>query len=254
MQLPTTPSFRLDGKRALVTGAGRGIGLAAAVALAEAGAEVTLTARTTAQIEAVADAIRERGGLARAVSLDVTDLAAVDALLEAEAPFDVLVSSAGGARHTEAMAVTEADFDFTLDLNTRSAFFLAQKVARKLIDAGKPGSLITVSSQMGHVGGPKRAAYCASKHAVEGFTKSLALELGPKGIRVNTLCPTFIRTPLTEPMLADAEFHDWVTSQIALGRVGEIEDLMGPVVFLASDASALMTGSALMIDGGWTAS
>lgn len=253
MDLPKTPSFRLDGKRALVTGAGRGIGLACAVALAEAGAEVTLTARTKAEIDTAAEAIRERGGDARAVTLDVTDLDAVTRFIDAEAPFDVLVSSAGGARHAPTLEVTDADFDFTLSLNTRSAFFVAQRVAARLVRAGKPGSLITLSSQMGHVGGPQRAAYCASKHAVEGFTKAMALELGGHGIRVNTLCPTFIRTPLTEPMLADADFTGWVTDNIALGRVGEIEDLMGPVVFLASDASALVTGTALMVDGGWTA-
>ena len=253
MELPKTPSFRLDGKRALVTGAGRGIGLACAVALAEAGAEVTLTARTATEIESAAEAIRARGGDARAVALDVTDLDAVSRFIEAENPFDVLVSSAGGARHAPTLEVTPEDFDFTLSLNTRSAFFMAQRVADKLIRAGKPGSLITLSSQMGHVGGPKRAAYCASKHAVEGFTKSMALELGEHGIRINTLCPTFIRTPLTEPMLADADFTEWVTNNIALRRVGEIEDLMGPVVFLASDASALVTGTALMVDGGWTA-
>lgn len=253
MTLPTTPSFRLEGRRALVTGAGRGIGLAAAAALAEAGAEVTLTARTAQEIEAGAAAIRERGGKATAVALDVTDLYAVQAFIDREAPFQVLVSSAGGARHQPTLEVTPEAFDFTQDLNVRAAFFMAQAVAKKLVAAKLPGSLITVSSQMGHVGGPKRAAYCASKHAVEGFTKAMALELGPHGIRANTLCPTFIRTPLTEPMLADEAFAAWVKSKIALGRVGEIEDLMGPVVFLASEASALVTGTALMVDGGWTA-
>lgn len=253
MTLPDTPSFRLDGRRALVTGAGRGIGLAAAAALAEAGAEVTLTARTLREIEAVAAAIRERGGMATAVALDVTDPDAVQAFIDREAPFRVLVSSAGAARHQPTLEVTREAFDFTQDLNVRAAFFMAQAVARKLVAAGLSGSLITISSQMGHVGGPKRAAYCASKHAVEGFTKAMALELGPHRIRVNTLCPTFIRTPLTEPMLADEDFAHWVKSKIALGRVGEMEDLMGPVVFLAADASALVTGTALMVDGGWTA-
>lgn len=253
MTLPATPSFRLDGRRALVTGAGRGIGLAAAAALAEAGAEVTLTARTTQEIDAVAAAIRERGGEAKAVSLDVTNLDAVQSFIDHEAPFQVLVSSAGGARHQPTLEVTPEAFDFTQDLNVRSAFFMAQAVARKLVNSNLSGSLITVSSQMGHIGGPKRAAYCASKHAVEGFTKAMALELGPHRIRVNTVCPTFIRTPLTEPMLANEDFATWVTSKIALGRVGEIEDLMGPVVFLAADASALVTGTALMVDGGWTA-
>lgn len=140
-----------------------------------------------------------------------------------------------------------------MQVNLRAAFFLTRAVARGLIEAGRPGSLINVSSQMGHVGGPERAVYCASKHGIEGMTKAMAIEWGPHGIRVNTLCPTFIRTPLAEQTLADPERRAWVLSHIKLGRVGEIEDVMGPTVFLASDASALMTGASLLIDGGWTA-
>lgn len=253
MNLPTPPSFSLNRKRALVTGAGRGIGLASAVALAHAGAHVTLTARNQAEIDSAAQAIRAQGWLADSHALDVTDLSAVDNFIEQSDPFDVLISSAGGARHSPAVDITEADFDFTMDLNTKSAFFVAQAVAKKLIKHNLPGSLITISSQMAHVGGPNRAAYCASKHAVEGFTKAMSKELGAHNIRINTLCPTFIRTPLTEPFLKDDDFRAYVEGMIALGRVGEIEDIMGPAVFLASDASALITGSALMVDGGWTA-
>jgi NAD(P)-dependent dehydrogenase (short-subunit alcohol dehydrogenase family) len=251
--LPITPSFQLNGKLALVTGAGRGIGMAAAVALADAGAEVLLTARSESEISEVSAAINKRGGKSRWKTLDVTDLAQIDALVAAEPAFDILVSSAGGAKHQLALEVTEEAYDFTQNLNTRSAFFVAQKVAKKMVATGKAGSIITLSSQMGHIGGPKRAAYCASKHAVEGFTKAMALELGVHGIRVNSLSPTFIKTPLTEPMLADADFKAWVLENIALKRVGDLEDLMGPIVFLASDASCLMTGSSLIIDGGWTA-
>ena len=149
--------------------------------------------------------------------------------------------------------MSDADLDAVIDVNLKAAFYLAREVARGLQAAGRPGSLITVSSQMGHVGGPRRTLYCATKHAVEGFTKALAWELGPSGIRVNTLCPTFIETPLTEPMLADKAFRGYVESRIALGRIGRVEDIMGAVVFLASDASSLVTGSALMVDGGWTA-
>lgn len=253
MNLPKTPSFNLQGKRALVTGAGRGIGLASAVALAEAGAHVTLTARSENEIKNAALAIREQGWQADFKCLDVTDLNAVEGFVEQSEPFDILISSAGGARHKAALAVTEEDFDFTLSLNTKSAFFVAQSVAKKLIKHQLPGSLITISSQMGHVGGPDRATYCASKHAIEGFTKAMSKELGAHNIRINTLCPTFIRTSLTEPALQDDSFKEYVESMIALQRVGEIEDIMGPVVFLASDASGLITGSALMVDGGWTA-
>ncbi|WP_191600046.1 SDR family NAD(P)-dependent oxidoreductase [Marinomonas algicola] len=253
MNLPKTPSFNLQGKRALVTGAGRGIGLASAVALAEAGAHVTLTARSENEISSAALAIREQGWLADSKTLDVTNLEEVAQFIETSEPFDILISSAGGAKHRPALEVTEADFDFTFDLNTKSAFFVAQCVANKLIKHQLPGSLITISSQMGHVGGPNRATYCASKHAIEGFTKAMSKELGAHNIRINTLCPTFIKTPLTEPFLQDASFKAYVEDMIALKRVGEIEDIMGPAVFLASDASALITGSALMVDGGWTA-
>jgi len=253
MMLPRTPSFRLDGRRALVTGASSGIGLGAAAALAEAGAEVTLVARRVAELERVQDAIRVSGGSAEARALDITDLAAMAAVVAADGPFDVMVNSAGLARHSPALDTTPEDYDAAMALNLRAAYFLTREVARGLIAAGKPGSLINVSSQMGHVGGPDRAVYSANKHALEGMTKSMALEWAPHGIRVNTLCPTFIRTPLAEQTLKDPARRAWILSKIKLGRVGEIEDLMGPVVFLASDASAMMTGTHLIVDGGWTA-
>ncbi|MCA3448057.1 MAG: SDR family oxidoreductase [Rhodobacter sp.] len=253
MMLPRTPSFRLDGRRALVTGASSGIGLGAAAALAEAGAEVTLVARRVAELERVQDAIRASGGSAEARALDITDLAAMAAVVAAHGPFDVMVNSAGLARHSPALDTTPEDYDAAMALNLRAAYFLTREVARGLIAAGKPGSLINVSSQMGHVGGPDRAVYSANKHALEGMTKSMALEWAPHGIRVNTLCPTFIRTPLAEQTLKDPARRAWILSKIKLGRVGEIEDLMGPVVFLASDASAMMTGTHLIVDGGWTA-
>ncbi|MGY4803372.1 SDR family NAD(P)-dependent oxidoreductase [Teichococcus aerofrigidensis] len=253
LALPRTPSFRLDGRRALVTGAGRGIGLAAAAALAEAGAHVALAARSGAEVEAAAAAIRAGGGAAEALALDVSDLAALEAALAAREPFDILVNNAGTNRPASFLEVAPADFDAVMALNLRAAFFTAQAVAKRLVAAGRPGSIIQLSSQMGHVGGPNRSVYCASKHAMEGMTKAMAIELGPHGIRVNTLCPTFIETPLTRPFFEAAAFRDWVLSKIKLGRVGQVEDLMGAVVFLASGASGLMTGSALMLDGGWTA-
>ena len=253
MTLPKTPSFRLDGKRALVSGASSGIGLGAAAALAEAGAEVTLVARRLGELEAVRDAIRAQGGRAEALALDITDLAATAAAVAAHGPFDVLVNSAGLARHTPALDTTPDDYDSAMNLNLRAAYFLTREVARGLIAAGRPGSLINVSSQMGHVGGPERAVYCANKHALEGMTKAMALEWAGQGIRVNTLCPTFIRTPLGEQTLQNPDRRAWILSKIKLGRVGEIEDLMGPVVFLASDAAAMVTGTHLIVDGGWTA-
>jgi NAD(P)-dependent dehydrogenase (short-subunit alcohol dehydrogenase family) len=251
--LPKLPSFRLDGRRALVTGAGRGIGLASAAALAEAGAHVTLAARSRDEIEAGAEAIRAKGGQASALHLDMTDLDAVARAIGAAEPFDVFLNNAGMNRPRPFVEVPVEDFDAIMGLNVRSAFFAAQAVARRLIATGKPGSIINVSSQMGHVGGAGRTVYCASKFAIEGLTKAMAIELGPHGIRVNTLCPTFIETPMTAPFLADEGFKDRVLSKIKLGRLGQVQDLTGAVVFLASDAAALMTGSSLVIDGGWTA-
>ncbi len=253
MDLPRTPSFRLDGKRALVSGAGRGIGLAAAAALADAGAHVTLLSRTAREIEDAAEAIRARGGAADALVLDVLDVDATARAMAAAAPFEILVNNAGTNRPKPFAEVTTGDFDAVMDLNLRAAFFLAQAVARGLLAAGRGGSIINVSSQMGHVGAANRTIYCASKWAIEGLTKAMAVELAPHGIRVNTLGPTFIETPLTRPFFEDAAFKASVLGKIKLGRIGQVEDLMGAILFLASDASALMTAAALVVDGGWTA-
>ena len=251
--LPQTPSFRLDGRRALVTGAGRGIGLALATALAGAGAAVTLVARNADEIEAGASAICERAGLAVATVLDVSDLAAVEAFFDERPAFDILVNNAGTNRPKPMTTVSEADYDAFLDLNLKSAFFVSQAGVRRMIAEGVVGSLIHVGSQMGHVGGPNRSLYCASKWALEGMSKAFALDLAAHGIRSNTIAPTFIETPMTAPFFADPAFKASVLEKIKLGRLGRVEDLMGGVVFLASDASQLMTGTSLIVDGGWTA-
>ncbi|MCR9135283.1 MAG: SDR family oxidoreductase [Alphaproteobacteria bacterium] len=251
--LPKTPSFRLDGKRALITGATSGIGKGCAVALAEAGADVVLNARNEARLEENVRLFRDQGWSVQALPFDVGEIEPMQAAMDANGPFDIVVNSAGLARHSAADKTSTDDFDAVMDVNLRGAYFLMQAAARGLLAAGRPGSLINVSSQMGHVGGIDRAVYCASKHAVEGFTKSMAIEFGPHGIRVNTICPTFIRTPFTAATFDDPERMRWVKEKIKLGRVGEVEDIMGAVVYLASDASSLVTGSALMIDGGWTA-
>jgi NAD(P)-dependent dehydrogenase (short-subunit alcohol dehydrogenase family) len=253
IELAKTPSFRLDGKRALVTGGGRGLGLAAASALADAGAQVTLAARTAQEIEEAAAAIRARGQRADPLTLDVRDVETVKKVIAAQAPFDILVNNAGTNRPTPFVDVKVEDFDFVFSLNVRAAYFVAQAVARKLVEAKKGGSIINMSSQMGHVGGPTRTVYCATKHAMEGFTKAMAIELAPHKIRVNTLAPTFIETPMTRPFFQNEAFRKDTLQRIKLGRLGQLEDLTGAIVFLASDASALMTGTSLVVDGGWTA-
>ncbi len=253
MILPRTPSFRLDGRRALVTGASSGIGLAAAAALAEQGAHVVLAARSADRLQEACDALRSAGRSVQALPLDLVDVAATKSALAGLEPFDVLVNSAGTARHSTAAETDEDDFDAVAAINLRGAFFVTQAVAKGLLAANKPGSLMNISSQMGHVGGVDRAVYCATKHAVEGFTKAMAIEWGRHGIRVNTICPTFIRTPLTEPTFANPDRLAWLMEKIKIGRVGEVEDIMGAVAFLASDAAALITGTALLVDGGWTA-
>lgn len=257
MTLPRTPSFRLDGKRALVTGASSGIGRACAVALAEAGAHVTIAARRIEPLEALVAEMQAADMQAEVMVLDVADIAATRASISERitqnGAFDILVNSAGLARHSPASDTTEGDFDAVIDLNIKGAYFLTQAVAKGLMAVGKPGSLINISSQMAKVGGLDRAVYSATKHAVEGFTKSMAIEWGESGIRVNTICPTFIVTPLTQSTFDRPERRAWIESKIQLGRIGEVEDIMGGVVYLASDASSLITGTALMIDGGWTA-
>ncbi|WP_081816501.1 SDR family NAD(P)-dependent oxidoreductase [Fodinicurvata fenggangensis] len=252
MRLPRTPSFDLNGRRALVTGASSGIGLGCAVALAEANAKVTCVARRITPLEEAVATMRSEGWTVEAQSCDISDLDAQETLFS-EGAFDVVVNAAGLARHGPALETIADDFDAVMNLNLRAAYFLSIRAAEALKAESMGGSIIHVSSQMGHVGGIDRAVYCASKHGLEGMVKAMAIEWGKIGIRINTLCPTFIRTPLTESTFSDPEKRRWLESKIKIGRVGVVEDVMGAVTFLASDASALVTGSSQMIDGGWTA-
>jgi NAD(P)-dependent dehydrogenase (short-subunit alcohol dehydrogenase family) len=251
-RLPVTPSFRLDGRRALITGAGRGIGLAIATAFADAGAHVTLCARSEPEITAIVAALRDRGHTADAFILDVTQTAKFANKISVTEAFDIFLNNAGTNRPGPFIEVSEENFDLVTGLNVRAAFFAAQAVVKRLISAGKAGSIINMSSQMGRTGAANRSLYCATKWAMEGFTRAMAIELGPFNIRVNTLCPTFIETPMTASFFEDEEFKQSVLRKIKIGRIGQVEDLMGAALFLASDASAMMTGSSLVIDGGWT--
>jgi len=247
------PSMRLEGRHALVTGAGRGIGVAIAAALAQQGAHVHVAARSLGEVEAVAEALRASGWRASALALDVTDVTAVQAAVEALPVLGVLVNNAGTNRPKPMAEVSLEDYDAVFGLNVRALYVVTQAVVRRMLAGGAKGSIINISSQMGHVGGPNRTLYCGSKHAVEGITKALAVELAPKGIRVNSIAPTFIETAMTRPYFAVPGFKDSVLSKIALGRLGQVDDVMGAVAYLASDLSALVTGTALVVDGGWTA-
>jgi NAD(P)-dependent dehydrogenase (short-subunit alcohol dehydrogenase family) len=255
--MAATNPFRLDGKRALVTGAGRGIGRAVALALAAAGAELVLVSRTASELDVVAHEIAQKGGRARALPLDVTDNAAVRAAFAGLGALDVLINNAGLNRPQPFLDVDEDTLDRLLNLNVRAAFLVAQAAARLMVARNRPqtgGVIINMSSQMGHVGSERdRTVYVMTKHAIEGLTKAMAVELAPRGVRVVSVAPTFIDTPLVRPFFDDPTFRQWVLSHIPLGRLGTVEEVASAVVFLASPAAALVTGSSLLADGGWTA-
>ncbi|QEC46133.1 SDR family oxidoreductase [Baekduia soli] len=247
----------LQGRHALVTGAGRGLGRACALALARAGADVTALSRTDSDLASLAaEAAEGPGGRVWPHAADAGDERAVVeavAAAEARAPLSILLASAGTNRPGPTVDVTLEDFDAIMSLNVRAAFVACREVGRLLLEHGRPGRIVLMSSQMGSVGYPGRAVYCASKHAVDGLTKALAVEWAPSGITVNAVAPTFIRTPLTEPMLADDAFRADVLRRIPAGRIGEVSDVAGAVLYLVSDGAAMVTGHVLAVDGGWTA-
>lgn len=249
-RFPTTPSFRLDGQKALVTGASKGIGRAIAIAYAEAGAEAVLAARSLPEMEATVEGLSRKGLKARAFALDVTDREAVRALVAEHGPFDILLNNAGTNIREPFLEAKDGSVDALIDLNIRAAFTVAQAVAQGMVAAGRRGAIVNLSSVNGHVAGINRSVYTATKHALEGLTKAMAAELGPHGIRVNAICPTFIETPLTAGVLSDEAFMARAVRAIPLGRIGQVEDIMGAAVFLASPASGLISGASLLIDGG----
>jgi NAD(P)-dependent dehydrogenase (short-subunit alcohol dehydrogenase family) len=242
----------LEGRTALVTGAGRGIGRGCAVALAEAGADVVAVSRSPDELERVAAEVRALGRNARPVALDVTNSKSVRHLVSELPRVDVLVVSAGANVPQALLDVSDDQLDSLLALNVRATFVTLQAAARRMVRDGG-GSIVLISSQMGHVGAEDRSVYCTTKHAIEGLTKAAAVELAPRRVRVNAVAPTFVETPMTAPFFADEGFRAAVERRIPLGRLGRVEDVTGAVVYLASDAAALVTGTSLLVDGGWTA-
>lgn len=246
----------LSGQHALVTGAGRGIGAACALALADAGAVVVALARSGDELDALAARIAERGGRAIPVVADVRDPVAVAAAVDPEVVGEVVtvcVHAAGVNRPMPTVDMDIDDWEHVVDINLRGTFVVCQAVGRQLLAHGRGGSIVTLSSQMGVVGYPGRAAYCASKHGVNGLTKALAVEWASDEVRVNAVAPTFVATPFTEAFFAEPRFREEVLARMPMARIGEVEDVVGAVMYLLSPAARLVTGHVLAVDGGWTA-
>jgi NAD(P)-dependent dehydrogenase (short-subunit alcohol dehydrogenase family) len=242
-----------EGATAVVTGASGGLGRACAHALATAGAAVILVSRSAGALARLAVEIGERGGRASTAPCDLTDPAEVDETFERLPVPDVVVGCAGGNRPKPFLDLDYEDLDWSWRVNVVGALLAARAAARRMVGAGREGAIVTVTSQMGHVGGEDRVAYCAAKHAVEGASKAMALELAPHGIRVNTVAPTFVETAMTRPFLADGDFRAAVLERIPLGRLGTPDEVAAAVLFAASPGATLMTGASLLVDGGWTA-
>ena len=252
--MPPTSSFQLSGLSALVTGAGRGLGADIARALALSGAAVHVMSRSADELERLVEEVRKEGGSAEAAPCDVTDAVAVQRIVERMPRVDILVNNAGTNYPGPFVDATPEQLDAMWLLNVRATFTTAQICAQRMIaDGNRSGSIINISSQLGHVGAANRSIYSMTKHAVEGLTKAMALEMASHNIRVNTVAPTFVETPLTESFFAKPGFRDWVLARLPMGRLLASEDVANAVCYLASDMASMITGTSLRLDGGWTA-
>lgn len=253
----TKTDFSLNGRTALVTGAGRGLGAGMARGLAQAGARVVLMSRTGSELETVAAEIDAAGGVAEPLVCDITDDAAVEAAIGGLPALDILVNNAGTNIPQPFIDVENSALDTMLTLNVRAAFIVARTAARRMLqDADRlerGGAVVNISSTLGRVALDGRSVYAMTKHAVEGLTKAMAIELAPRGIRVNAVSPTWVDTPMTRPALSDPAYRDEIIGYIPIGHLARIEDVANAVVFLASPAAAMITGASLVVDGGWTA-
>ncbi len=241
-------SFALEGKTALVTGAGKGLGAACTRGLAKEGVKVIAIARTTSDLDQLS---AEYPGAIEPWTMDVTDDDCIRRIGELDR-LDILVNNAGSNQPEPMLSVQAETLDRLLNLNVRAAYLVAQAAAR-IMAAGMGGSIINMSSQMGHVGANNRTVYCTTKHALEGLTKAMAVELAPEKIRVNAVAPTFIETPMTRPYFENESFKAYVNDMIPMGHIGQEADVVNAVLFLASELSAMTTGHSLLVDGGWTA-
>ena len=252
MVAQTIDGFRLDGHLAVITGASRGLGEGCARALAGAGADVALVGRNNEDLNAVAGKIEDLGRAAQTLTMDVTESESLAVALCDMQPFEIFVNNAGTNQPQPFLEVDEKTYDRLMDLNLRAAFFAAQAAARLMVKYAKGGAIINMSSQAGHRALKDRSVYSASKIGLEGLTKAMAFELAEYNIRVNAVAPTFVETPLTKSGLEQKDFRQYVEDKIRLPRLGRISDVAAAVLFLASPASSMITGTSLLVDGGWT--
>ena len=248
-----TAPFDLSDQTILVTGAGRGLGRSAALMLAESGADIVAISRTLSELETLKTEVEAAGRACQIASLDVTDRAAVRTFIDALDALHGVINNAGWNNPQHALDVEDESFDRIMDINLRAAFTVAQAVAKKFVALKVPGSIVNMSSQMGHVGGPLRSAYCMSKFGLAGMTKAMAIDLAEHGIRVNTVAPTFVATPLAGPFLENPEFRSFVLGSIPMGKLATEDQIAGACVYLCAPVSAMTTGTSIIVDGGWTA-